>query len=165
VESTPRDVLEQPFYPSFWTLTSALCTPVSPCPPKTPRDRAATHRRHTSSAAASNRLPNTSATAAVKGGARGGTLLQMRGVCKRGGAPRLDVRTCAPRGHPVVSIAAAQSSALAGGKRANTVKRENLLGGGRPRSPSNTLRERGVHLTLRPPPAAAGQAREERPLR
>jgi hypothetical protein len=126
VESTPQHVLEQPFYPSFWILASALCTPVSPCPPKTPR-RAATHRRHISSAAARNRLPNTSATAAVRGGARGGTLLQMRGVCRRGGASRLDVRTCAPRGHPVVSITAAQPSALAGGRRASAAKRENLL--------------------------------------
>jgi hypothetical protein len=49
------------------------------------------------------------------------------------------------------------------GRRANTAKRGNLLGGGRPRSPSNTLRERGVHLTLHPLPAAGGQAREGRP--
>jgi hypothetical protein len=127
VESTPRDVLEQPFYPPFSPLSLALCTSAGSCPPKSPRNRAATHRRHTSSAAASNRLTNTSATAAVRGGARGGTLFQMRGVCKRGGASRLDVRTCAPRGHPVVSIAAAQPSALAGGRRASAAKRENLL--------------------------------------
>jgi hypothetical protein len=127
VESTLRHALHQPNLPLFSTLASALCTLVSPCPPRTPRDRAATHLRHTSSAAASNRPPNTSATVTFMVVSKGGTLLQMRSVCKRGGASRLDTRTCAPRGHPVMPIAAAQSSALVGGRRASAAKRENLL--------------------------------------
>ena len=77
VESTPQHALEQPNLPLFSTLASALCTLVSPCPPRTPRDRAATHLRHTSSAAASNRPPNTSATVTFRGGRKGGTLLQI----------------------------------------------------------------------------------------
>ena len=127
VESTPRDVLEQPFYPPFSPLASALCTSASSCQPRRSRNRAAVHRRHTSSAAASNRPLNTLAAATIRGGRKGGTLLQMRSVCKEGGTCRLDTRTCTRRGHPVVSIAAAQPSALAGGRRASAAKRENLL--------------------------------------
>eukprot|EP01049_Picozoa_sp_SAG25_P020524 SAG25_NODE_7100_length_504_cov_1105.081481_1_plen_31_part_10 len=31
MESTPRDVLEQPFYPPFLTLASAWSTPAGSC--------------------------------------------------------------------------------------------------------------------------------------
>eukprot|EP01049_Picozoa_sp_SAG25_P016927 SAG25_NODE_4120_length_885_cov_3.557252_1_plen_85_part_01 len=85
MESTPRDVLEQPFYPPFSPLASALCTSASSCQPRRSRNRAAVHRRHTSSAAASNRPLNTLAAATIRGGRKGGTLLQMRSVCKEGG--------------------------------------------------------------------------------
>ena len=127
VESTPRRVLEQPFYPSFWTLASALCMPAGPCPNKKSRNSAAQHSRHTSSAAVSNWQPHTPTAATVTGGSEGGTLLKMRGICKGRGACCLEVRICALRGHPVASVTAAEASALARSRRASAAKRENLL--------------------------------------
>eukprot|EP01049_Picozoa_sp_SAG25_P003149 SAG25_NODE_177_length_12713_cov_474.755272_3_plen_392_part_00 len=152
-------------FPLFSPLASAWSKPVSPCPPRRSRNRAATHRGHTWFAVARHWPPQTPGTAAVRGGSKGGTLLQMRGICKWGGACHLDVRTCAPRGHPVVSVAAAQSSALAGGRRASAARRENLLRRGWRQPPPKNLVGMRRHLTLRPLPAAGGQVREEWPLR
>ena len=67
-----RATLQQPNFPLFSPLASTLCTPVSPCPPNTSRDRAAPHRRQTCTTAASNRRPNKPATTAVRGSAGGG---------------------------------------------------------------------------------------------
>ena len=124
VQDTPRHVVQQQNFPLFWPLASAWSTPGSACTPRRSRNSAAVHCGHTYSTPASNWPPNTPATATIRGDSKGGTLLQTRGVCKQGGACRLDVRTCAPRGHPVVSIAAAQPSALAGGRRASAARRE-----------------------------------------
>jgi hypothetical protein len=82
-----------------------------------------------------------------------------------GGAYRLETRACTRRGHPVASDAAAQPSALSEGRRTNTAKRGNLLGEGRPRSPSNTLRERGASIlrSTHSPPLVVRHARDGRP--
>ena len=165
MESTPRDVLEQPFYPPFLTLASAWSTPAGSCTPRRSRNRAATHWGHTLFAAARHWPPQMPATAAVRGGSKGGTLLQMRGICKWGGACHLDVRACAPRGHPVVFIAASQPSALAGGRRASAARRENLLRRGWRQPPPNKLVGMRRHRTLNRDRAAGGQVREEWPLR
>eukprot|EP01047_Picozoa_sp_COSAG01_P140859 COSAG01_NODE_71829_length_254_cov_1.967742_1_plen_59_part_01 len=59
-----------------------------------------------------------------------------------------------------MSVAVAQSSALAGGRRASAARRENLLCRGRQPLPKNLVGMRR-HLTLTRDPAAGGRVREE----
>ena len=163
VESTPRDTLEEPFltpvfdaFPCFVHTCRLLPTQnvAQQC-----RATVKTHLLRSGKQLAAEYASCSHSQGLRKGGGAAPCSRRSQG----GGACRLDARTCTRRGHPVASVAAAQPSALSQGRRANTAKRENLLARGRPRSPCHIERERGVHLTLHPLPAAGSHAREGRP--
>eukprot|EP01047_Picozoa_sp_COSAG01_P073390 COSAG01_NODE_11952_length_1828_cov_15.555234_1_plen_180_part_00 len=164
MESTPRDMLDKPFYPPLFDAFPCF---VHACQ-LLPTQNVTKHCRETVKA----HLPHSGKQLAAEyagcsnshGAEDGGDAAPCSRRSQGGGACRLDARTCTRRGHPVASVAAAQPSALSQGRRANTAKRENLLARGRPRSPCHTLRERGASIlrSTRSPPLEVTHARDGR---
>jgi hypothetical protein len=134
VESTPRDTLEEPFLTPVFDAFPCFVHACRLLPTQNVAQQARATMRANLLRSGKQLAAEYASCSHSQGLRKGGDAAPCSGVRKHGGAWRLAVRTCTRRGHPVASVVAAQSSALMGGG-STYAKRENLLGGGRPRSP------------------------------